>query len=441
MPPKTANNPAGLGLEALAAAHKAYKGHLTRAINAAERVLEQGELHGPSEVIQADLADAKKNINSKYVTLEGGLVAMGEVDPANADTYQSKLDEEHDRANKMVSHLLSMQMQFEQALTPKPGAAMAFGAGPVAGRAKPMTSLRPKVLSREATPVEVTQWIKTFTAYFTASQFAEATLLEQQAHFRSALDSYLTSKVDVHITPATPVLPDSTGTDVSCIELLQQEFLVLKPLFSRRLDYFNYKQQKGQAFTDWFDKLSKKGDEADLPKLTVDDLAAMRMLTGVEDVLLKQEFLRSEKKDSRSLLAVAQNYELGQRYVKSMGSTQNQASSANVNSRAQGGKPRHGGNPAQRVKAFYQDGKCFRCGQKVGNDIQGHKSVCKAKEHTCKKCGKVGHFPSVCLSAHPAQANQGGGGAAPAKAAHVQVQQQEPEKATQPAESTNAVRS
>ena len=442
MAAQTTANPEGKGLKELAASHRGLKSHLTRALNVADRILNQGSLHGPSVILQSELAEAKQDIKTKFLSVVNSFIAMEELDPNEAPQYLAKVEEEHKRVDKMVGAILTMQMDLEEALTPKQPVAAAGGAAP-AGRAKPMTSLRPKTLTREATPVEVTQWIKTFTAYFTASQFAEATILEQQAHFRSGLDAHLTSKVDVHITPASPVLPDPTGPDTSCIEYLIEEFLVLKPLFGRRLDYFNYMQQKGQSFTDWYDKLCKRGDEADLPNLGLDDLAAMRMLTGVNDATLKNEFLRSEKKDSKSLLAIAQNYELGQRYVKSMSHpAQPQATAANVNQH-QGAKPRSGNNatPAQRVKNFYQDGKCFRCGQKVGNEMQAHKEVCKARDHSCKKCGKVGHFPSVCLSSNSASANQGRGEVAKAKATNAQPQQQNAsEKANPPAESANAVR-
>ena len=135
--------------------------------------------------------------------------------------------------------------RFETQLTPVAPAAPAAGAPGAAARVKPMTSLKPKVITRDATPVELTSWIKKFTAFFVGSQFAEATIIEQQAHFRASLDSYLVNKVDIKIKPATPVLVDPTGVDKSCIDILKEEFLVLRPLFSRRLDYFNYRQQKG----------------------------------------------------------------------------------------------------------------------------------------------------------------------------------------------------
>ena len=437
----TENNPLGKSLESLASSLKGYKGHLTRHITIADRILQQYHSVGPSLVIRDELQEVLTDLKAAYKKVETSLLAMTEMTVAEEQaSLIQKLDTEHDRFGATYDTIVECLSRVEQDLRPRQQSFLG-GGHPAAGRAKPMTSLKPKCLSRDATPVEVTQWIKTFTAYFTASQFAEATLLEQQAHFKSSLDAFLASKVDQHITPATPVLPNPTGPEVSCMEYLREEFLILKPLFSRRLDYFNYKQQKGQLFTDWYDKLTKKGDEADLPALSVDDLAAMRILTGVEDAVLKQEFLRSPRKDAKSLLAVAQNYELGQRYVRSMTGPAVTAANVNMTSKNSKGKKGHNG---QKANTYFKDGKCFRCGMKLGNtDFSVHKESCKAREHTCKKCGKTGHFPSVCLSTHGATANQKKPSPGGVQAANVQSQASQPEGASsqQGAESVNTVRS
>ena len=105
---------------------------------------------------------------------------------------------------------------------------------------------------------------------------------------------------------------------------------------------------------------------------------------------------------TRTILRVEENYELGQSYIKSMAVP---ATTSNVATKEK--KRGQKGNPAQRAKTFFEDGKCFRCGSQYGDNFEGHKEQCKAKEHTCKKCGKLGHFPSVCLSSHPAANKMG----------------------------------
>ena len=84
------------------------------------------------------------------------------------------------------------------------------------------------------------------------------------------------------------------------MDLLRDKFLVQHPLFSRRLDFFNFKQSNGQAFTDWYQKLRKKGDEVDLAAMTVNDLYAMRSFTGITDNDLKKEFLKQTDKSTKN---------------------------------------------------------------------------------------------------------------------------------------------
>ena len=123
-----------------------------------------------------------------------------------------------------------------------------------------------------------------------SSRLEEATFVEQHAHFRACLDAYLNSRLHPHVQPNTPVLEDPANVTKCCVELLRDEFLIQHLLFSRRLDFFNFKQSSGQAFSDWYQKLKKKGDEADLAAMSVDDLYTMRCFTGVTDPELKKEF-------------------------------------------------------------------------------------------------------------------------------------------------------
>ena len=183
-----------------------------------------------------------------------------------------------------------------------------------------------------------------------------------------------------------PVLPVRGSPDVSCVELLRQEFLIQHPLFSRRMDFFSYTQAQGQAFTDWAAKLAKKGDEAALADLTVDDLYSMRYITGVSDQELRKEFLKQGDKSHKNLLQVADTYEMGKRYTKSIHTRSPGAHSSNVKA----GKKQATSNRTEVssvIKELQREGKCFGCGQKP-NDCAAHKEQCRARDATCKLCGR-----------------------------------------------------
>ena len=125
----------------------------------------------------------------------------------------------------------------------------------------------------------------------------------------------------------------------------------------------------------------------------------MRCFTGVTDPELKKEFLKQPTKDSVTLAEVADTYEMARRYVKAMGTPK--ANSAQPKGKGKSNKPKSNttktSNDCGKAKQLAEEGKCFRCGQKFESRAS-HKPDCKAKDHKCKHCGKVGHFPNICLS-------------------------------------------
>ena len=261
-----------------------------------------------------------------------------------------------------------------------------------------MDSLKPKTLTRDSTPVELSEWKIKFAEFFVSSGFRDVSVVEQQAHFKASLDTHLTNRIMRLIEPTTPVFDETGAIEKSCYEFLDEIFLEYNPLFSRRLDWFRYDQSANQSFTDWWDKSEKKADEADLAGLSVDDLKTMRCFTGIKDEVLKTEFLKTPTKTSKELLVIAKNYEMGKKYVKSMGGGPARSLNTSQKPKSQGASM----GAKQKAKAIFNEGKCFRCGKKV-ESRQDHKQECKAVNAVCKKCGKTGHFQSTCLGSAPQQ--------------------------------------
>ena len=391
-------------LERKLASHKGYKSHLTYKLNAAEKTIGQAQNLGPSKIMLDQLQVAFDHCEIAFDKVEHSLRDIQSIDdPLNFQKYDDAIEKEYKRTSKILETLTTLRVAFADAIAPKrapPAVPIAGAAAAAPARVKPNDSLKPKPLNRDNTPVELTAWIEKFTAFYVSSRLQDATPVEQHAHFKSCIDAYLTSRLHQHILPNTPVLPDPANTSKCLVEMLQEEFLVQHPLFSRRLDFFNFKQSTGQAFTDYYQKLRKKGDEADLAAMTVDDLYTMRCFTGVTDPELKKEFLKQPNKDSKTLQEVADNYEMARRYVKAMGTPA--ANTTTVKGKGKGNVGKTGGNKGNneyndKAKQLFTEGKCFRCGQKVENRA-AHASDCKAKNHTCKHCGKQGHFPNVCLN-------------------------------------------
>ena len=90
-----------------------------------------------------------------------------------------------------------------------------------------------------------------------------------------------------HITPATEVF--GVG---SCIELLEAEFLHRYPLFTRHLMFFKYEQQGSQPMSDYMIQCRRMYQEADMDKISGDDLLLYRYLAGTSDKEMRKEILK-----------------------------------------------------------------------------------------------------------------------------------------------------
>ena len=285
--------------------YKGYKTSLVRKLESAALDLRQAEDFKPSQVVIDQLKSNMGDINAAWSKVEACLNKLEELDTDNFDRYEEMIEDFEKKTKTMISKLVATISEIEHQLS-APGVSNAGATAATGGEgsssavdirpAKLWEKLTPKVLQREATPVELTQWIARLEDYFHSTRLEKADLREQQAHFKSLIDPYLQSRLSPSIKDGTSVLDDNSATNIdkdgkriekSCLDLLRDQFLVEHPLFSRRLAYFRYNQSSGQAFTAWAEKLDQLGDEADLANIKDDVIKTMRYFTGVTDPLLK----------------------------------------------------------------------------------------------------------------------------------------------------------
>jgi hypothetical protein len=117
-------------------------------------------------------------------------------------------------------------------------------------------------------PEELTCWLDSFKAYYDASNMQVKDIAVQQAYFKAFIHPSLYGRIEsLIIKGQTPIL----GRIGAC-SILKNEFLVEHPLFSRRLDFFCFKQGYGQSMSDAMAELQKLGDQATLGALDATDL-------------------------------------------------------------------------------------------------------------------------------------------------------------------------
>jgi hypothetical protein len=229
-------------------------------------------------------------------------------------------------------------------------------------------------------------WVNKFKAFYTTSCLDRCTIAEQQAYLRICIDTNLEARIQDKIQENTPIF----GED-GCIQLLEEEFLLKYPLFTRRLEFFRYNQTEGQLFTDYCAKLKAIGEEADLHKLEVDDLYVFRYICGTSDNKLKEKFLKQEDPTLDDLNRIARAYEISSSALQAMKDTSTVAqvqNERNLKGKRNFKEKRKGKTVAEKFNN--KIGNCHGCG---GNHTR---DVCPIKHLTCHKCGKIAHLARVC---------------------------------------------
>jgi hypothetical protein len=214
----------------------------------------------------------------------------------------------------------------------------------------------------------------------------------------------------------TPVL----GPGDSVMGLIRDEFLLEHSLFSCRLTFFCFKQEKGQSMSDAVNDLQRLGDQSDLAGLGPEDLYVMRYLTMTDDPDLLDKLLEIEAPTQQLLKDATRRYENAERTKKTLSGSAAMAAytEPGVGANAVGwGRGRGRGSDAgaarekapwvrdpnlpytqeqcKKILPWYNVRElCSKCGTKKK---KGEKHVCGASNSTCKKCKRTGHFDPHCF--------------------------------------------
>lgn len=395
-----------LEAEILAYGKKArtLKGHLTRRIDTANAAVEMAEDARPSETLleslRALLEKLRDQLDKAVRMIRYVQDLDGQAGGANFDHYEDSMAEEQKRAAVAENGLLRAIAYQEDALRPRqPAAAQA---GPGNERYKPNEALKPALILRAHSPVELRIWVQKFEAFFVASRLHLAPIQEQHAYFRACVDEPLLARFNSRIGANTMVLEDpALPAAESCMQFLKEEFKDQHPLVSRRHDFFKEMQKPGEQFSDWAIRLKRLGDEAELVACTEDDLYVMRYLTGGLDERLRRRLLRVENPSKVLLDKEIQRYEAETKSLKATAPPAAASAAAVEKGRTQGGGPGPGARRtdgqvlySDRLAAFRKEGRCPRCGDRKEKDT---KHDCRARGKNCSACGRDGHLAAVCF--------------------------------------------
>ena len=247
-------------------------------------------------------------------------------------------------------------------------------------RPRPNDPMKPVSLAPDAKPAVLRAWTKRFTTFYKSHYMNEMPLEEQHIHFFSCLTSTLEARMNDVIRDNTPVLPMNDQSVTSCLELLEQEFLISYPLVNRRHDFFTCTQSHNQKLTDYLIKLVELAEEADLASLKKDEMILFQGLAGTTHTEFRENFLRGEVHSLEKLKKMAQQYMTAESSVRGL----KEASKVNlVQNKADGKGSQQGlGKP------------CTHCTKPL--DDRHTAQNCYHKTSKCRKCGQIGHIRPAC---------------------------------------------
>ena len=149
--------------------------------------------------------------------------------------------------------------------------------------------LFPEKLLKSKTPCEFRLWIAAFQRFHDASGLKQQSVATQQGYLLQALDADLQDVVARQIMPGMPIFRSTR-----CLDLLEAKFKSLYPIFNRRVDFFQVRKDQGESAEEFWQRLSKLGDMADLEAMSREDLMAFRFIDACDNKRLREKIRGSE---------------------------------------------------------------------------------------------------------------------------------------------------
>lgn len=238
---------------------------------------------------------------------------------------------------------------------------------------KSSSDIKPGVLSAEAEPFELRLWVDRFKAYFLAAHVDTLDLMGQKNVFLSFIDADLAVSVEDTVSDASSIS--------KCYSALEEHFLEIKPLFTRRLALFRI-TKGGRTFKEFVADVRRKSREAELNSITASQLQVFIVLAGCRDdnnLFIKLRELKDPEMadlSSRALL-----HEGALKDAKDM-----TISTMKVETE----------ETAKEILSLMAS-SCSGCGRPHMRDR------CPFRDRPCFGCGKIGHIKLLCRQRSPSR--------------------------------------
>ena len=321
-----------------------------------------------------EIENLRLRMEEKIEEIEAGYDTLIEIQPDDERKYLEKKAGISDEAIQMHARILPALAKCPSEITVNRTHHGGNGTDP---QTKIRESLKPDKLKLNFTPMEFRKWTAQIKTFFAASNLQYAPYQEQIGYVHMCLDANLSNHVSVTAQGDTPIMTyeDELGEEITCLDIIEAEFIKRYPITTRRHDLIQQRQQKGQPLTAYINTMLALGRDAAIAQLSPEGWLANIIIAGTIDDEAKKELMKIDNPDMEKVRKAANTHEKEQNCLKP----------AAITYRAFQIKSNNTGKPIT----------CYACGE------VGHKSVdCKKNKESlkCTKCKRTGHLAKICRS-------------------------------------------
>ena len=250
--------------------------------------------------------------------------------------------------------------------------------------------LFPETLSKSKTPEEFRMWMSAFRRFFDASGLEKHNAATQQGYLLRGLEIDLRKVIELKITTAMKLY--GAG---GCMDVLEEEFRIIYPLFSRRVDFFQLRPDTGEDVADYLHFVVATSDMADLEAMNKEDLAAFQFIASCADSRLRDKLFKLKRKDLTTVNVVVEQHARQLKAETTLAGKQAPIAAVNCIQNQTPAAQRRSQPRQQHLALAELKGRCAACG-----DPSHRPKECHMKKNgtKCSVCGKPGHLAKVCFT-------------------------------------------
>ena len=365
------------------------KSAVTRACSAIDKLVERKFVFDTP----AACTEARKRLTDAYdfcvelhdrwsdLGIEAGNENANEDAEVSLKPYDEKQDKALTKLNEYIAKYSSTTSESTRAATNLPSTA-------TPPKVSTCKLLFPTPLTKSNTPGELRLWMASFRRFYDASNLQQQPVATQQGYFLQALDSSLQEILERQLSPGTSIFGPA-----GCIDMLEAEFKSLYPIFNRRVDFFQVRRDQGESTADFWQRLAKLSDMADLEAVSKEDLTVFRFIDACEDAHLREKIFDLKRKDATAVKEAIDLYDRQQKAEAAL-----RKATAPIAAVSRGNRqppPDEKQGPPPPTTKEKQPKRCKGCG---GSHARQDCTVWKNRT-PCSHCGIKGHLAKVCSSA------------------------------------------